>query len=1449
MSFNPYLICTSSVFVTGAGGAAGADNGEGTESESSQAIQSDNELPEATAQSSLPEPALTYEEKLWQACIIFFNVPELLSSHKKNQHYVKTDLHELLRSQTIQTERNTVNNIKFAGKKRVSDANFRCFEDKNTQFPWPQPKQKKEKNKLIRDMGLKVVEDDVFWQNFQTILTPSKQEGKLIDYELWKELSDMKNLLTYNEYMAPVYNVKTYKCNVNALYLHFFRCFADFSLLYKFCASYILQDEAFNKNLQKTYKFVNFKNDNFTKTENGRPVNYRPVIQMCHELFGQHMSETDTFFKTTLFLCRVYNDKNWKLGSILRIDYATFRFYFKISDMFNFTDVSIYCIVQDTTLKITGITEKFGVRVQHAATDFLNFVKNSSLDVDQLFESIEKQGVQTVATKYESISLDNLKCLKKKGWLNDHVIDWWMKYWCDKHEKTMLHNGNEKETGDAKDKAVVASSMFYQNLRHELKEGRGVPNSYFAANLFKAKMLLIPVHIDENHWILAKMTFVLEAGATTSAILQWYDSSTDSSALQRDPHEPHTQNLEKWLQTKQSGLTLTWHTTGRYKDQNNTDDCGVWVCMYAMFLSMEQECFFKENAHVDFFRAWLMQLIDETGKDGGGQSNTLQVPTTVYNEHDGHVSFPSTPEHVPAGLTGNSGEAADFGPAAPEAAPEAAAAAAAAEAAASEKEATDAAKVADDAYQEARTEMQKAGNAKTKAKDYYDQAVTFQKQATESLSEAANAAPSSSNATDYAAAKDKADVAVQAAQKAHTEAEHAAQRADEACKEAEEQSKAAQKSAEEAAKAAVPAAVNAAAAKTAAKTAVAAKDAAEQSLKESKKAAGEAGDAAKRGETAARVAGTAATAASAFEVAAKAARDADAAGKSAAQADTSRDAADAALKAALADKKQAETSLSEAEKAALGSPNATNCDTEKKKTDTAVKDAREALNDAQNAAKTARDAHDNAKQASKNADAARDALQSALQAATPGAVDKDAVLLAAQNADAASKAAAKFAKAAADAAAQAKTASERGEAARKSAEKAAVTAAHYKEAAVAEVLAQVADLYAVTKPDDESAAAAAFLAQASASSTASLAAVTAANNSADKAKRFVDAAKVDYDQAAVIFNTVLEKAANLDSKDITGAAAQTLACSALLQAMNEWAKAQNEFTKATAAALEASTQNTAAAKAASDAETACEESPPDVAAGNTAADIAKSAKEAAEAACQNAENAATGAENAAGTVKKALQDIEQALKDIEKAATDAAAAKAAALAAGGAGGAAATTPPTSPGGRPAAHGGGAAATTPPTSPGAAPGSGPAAPSGGPAAPGSGPAAPVAPARTYGRRVYPIRDGVLTYYVLRVVASMPDSNLIKFSRNAIIRDYMKKFDLPPETQNVKIDFKDKRLARYQIAPITLEAEVTFTLWERDATSYDVFYCGMYEPGLGADKNIETLKSPPELPPDV
>jgi hypothetical protein len=216
----------------------------------------------------------------------------------------------------------------------------------------------------------------------------------------------------------------------------------------------------------------------------------------------------------------------------------------------------------------------------------------------------------------------------------------------------------------------------------------------------------------------------------------------------------------------------------------------------------------------------------------------------------------------------------------------------------------------------------------------------------------------------------------------------------------------------------------------------------------------------------------------------------------------------------------------------------------------------------------------------------------------------------------------------------------------------------------------------------------------------------------------------------------------------------------------------------------------------------------------------------------------TDFKNLLDKVDEVYNKAKQAVEAKEKAARDSAAAAAAAVAASGSG-PSSTVPPTSPVVHPLLPHPLVPPPLPlPLIPGPPP---PPPPPPHPLVPAPV-VRPAAPPRAYGKRVYPIHNGVLTYYVLRINHPMP-----AVVSRATLRRLVTSFDLPPETRNVKIELKETRLARYQIAPITLDAEVTFTLWETSNTSYDVFYCGMYEPGPIAKASglIEELKSPPEL----
>ncbi len=132
-----------------------------------------------------------------------------------------------------------------------------------------------------------------------------------------------------------------------------------------------------------------------------------------------------------------------------------------------------------------------------------------------------------------------------------------------------------------------------------------------------------------------------------------------------------------------------------------------------------------------------------------------------------------------------------------------------------------------------------------------------------------------------------------------------------------------------------------------------------------------------------------------------------------------------------------------------------------------------------------------------------------------------------------------------------------------------------------------------------------------------------------------------------------------------------------------------------------------------------------------------------------------------------------------------------------------------------------------------------------AVPAAAPAAAVPPPPP--PRVYPVRDGVLTYYHGYQHASM--STMKAMNKEILKNDLMVLFDLPHVLHNVQVTFKNTELARYQVAPITFDAECTFSILDNGRTC-DLFYCGMYEPGPEARlrlRGYEKLEDPPKLPP--
>ena len=125
-------------------------------------------------------------------------------------------------------------------------------------------------------------------------------------------------------------------------------------------------------------------------------------------------------------------------------------------------------------------------------------------------------------------------------------------------------------------KVFAFSTFFYPKL---VAGGfNGVSEWMKAVDIFRMELLLIPLHL-QTHWCLATIDFSLQRFC-------YYDSlqATNSSPLQL---------LRQYIQQKSFHCKSVDYTFSQWPDvyhknipqQFNNSDCGVFLCMYARYLS------------------------------------------------------------------------------------------------------------------------------------------------------------------------------------------------------------------------------------------------------------------------------------------------------------------------------------------------------------------------------------------------------------------------------------------------------------------------------------------------------------------------------------------------------------------------------------------------------------------------------------------------------------------------------------------------------------------------------------------------------------------------------------------------------------------------------------------------------------------------------------------------
>ncbi|XP_064021138.1 sentrin-specific protease 2-like isoform X2 [Pogoniulus pusillus] len=180
------------------------------------------------------------------------------------------------------------------------------------------------------------------------------------------------------------------------------------------------------------------------------------------------------------------------------------------------------------------------------------------------------------------VTREDIGTLREHRWLNDEVINFYMK---------LIAERNKKE-GFA---AVHAFSTFFYP--------KFISGGYTAVrrwtkgvDLFQQDLIFVPIHL-RVHWALV----VVDVRRKT---IRYYDSMAKSGdkICQTLFQYLREESLEKRnLELASSEWTLRSMESHEIPQQSNGSDCGVFVCKYAEYISRDRATTFTQN-HMPYFR-------------------------------------------------------------------------------------------------------------------------------------------------------------------------------------------------------------------------------------------------------------------------------------------------------------------------------------------------------------------------------------------------------------------------------------------------------------------------------------------------------------------------------------------------------------------------------------------------------------------------------------------------------------------------------------------------------------------------------------------------------------------------------------------------------------------------------------------------------------------------------
>ena len=244
---------------------------------------------------------------------------------------------------------------------------------------------------------------------------------------------------------------------------------------------------------------------------------------------------------------------------------------------------------QDMKTKKRSATKRLQNWIQHDKYPSMTLEQAEKV-VDKLRLNLGKQ-VLVTGDKY-SVSGDDLSMLKKRGWLNDSVINFYV-------ELILKRAASEPEKHP---KIHIFNTYFYSLLKVKGYSGVAKITRKAKIDIFSLDMVIVPVHL-EVHWALAVINIKEHR-------FEYYDSMMNKEhknavlLLLKGYVEEEYKDKKK----VKSYDTSEWeyYTVENLPQQTNKYDCGVFTMTFAEHISRGASVLFVPPKHMKYFRMKMM---------------------------------------------------------------------------------------------------------------------------------------------------------------------------------------------------------------------------------------------------------------------------------------------------------------------------------------------------------------------------------------------------------------------------------------------------------------------------------------------------------------------------------------------------------------------------------------------------------------------------------------------------------------------------------------------------------------------------------------------------------------------------------------------------------------------------------------------------------------------------